>query len=63
MNDEKRKGVMARDTIVFMRRPELEERLEVTVEEKVFFSDNGSTSVDVAIKMSLQYYFNQGQKY
>ncbi len=29
---------------------------------KIFFSDNGSTSVDVAIKMSLQYYFNQGQK-
>ena len=30
--------------------------------EKIFFSDNGSTSVDVAIKMSLQYFFNQGQK-
>lgn len=29
---------------------------------KIFFSDNGSTSVDVAIKMSLQYYFNHGQK-
>ncbi len=29
---------------------------------KIFFSDNGSTSVDIAIKMSLQYYFNQGQK-
>ncbi len=29
---------------------------------KIFFSDNGSTSVDVAIKMSLQYYFNQGQE-
>lgn len=28
--------------------------------EKIFFSDNGSTSVDVAIKMSLQYYFNKG---
>ncbi|MEL4455957.1 adenosylmethionine--8-amino-7-oxononanoate transaminase [Lutimonas vermicola] len=28
--------------------------------EKLFFSDNGSTSVDVAIKMSLQYYFNKG---
>lgn len=27
---------------------------------KIFFSDNGSTSVDVAIKMSLQYYFNKG---
>lgn len=30
--------------------------------EKIFFSDNGSTSVDVAIKMSLQYFFNKGQK-
>lgn len=31
-------------------------------QEKIFFSDNGSTSVDVAIKMALQYHFNQGQK-
>lgn len=30
--------------------------------EKIFFSDNGSTSVDVAIKMALQYFFNKGQK-
>jgi len=29
---------------------------------KIFFSDNGSTSVDVAIKMALQYYFNEGEK-
>jgi len=29
---------------------------------KIFFSDNGSTSVDVAIKMSLQYFFNKEQK-
>ncbi len=29
---------------------------------KVFFSDNGSTSVDVAIKMALQYHFNRGEK-
>ncbi|MHA8065730.1 adenosylmethionine--8-amino-7-oxononanoate transaminase [Aquirufa sp. ROCK2-A2] len=29
--------------------------------EKVFFSDNGSTAVEVAIKMALQYYFNLGQ--
>lgn len=28
---------------------------------KIFFSDNGSTSVDVAIKMALQYYFNKGE--
>lgn len=27
---------------------------------KVFFSDNGSTAVEVAIKMALQYYHNQG---
>ncbi|MFC2126945.1 adenosylmethionine--8-amino-7-oxononanoate transaminase [Bacteroidota bacterium] len=30
-------------------------------QQKIFFSDNGSTSVDVAIKMSLQYHFNQGE--
>ncbi|RXK49702.1 adenosylmethionine--8-amino-7-oxononanoate transaminase [Aquirufa rosea] len=27
---------------------------------KVFFSDNGSTAVEVAIKMALQFYYNQG---
>ena len=31
-------------------------------QEKLFFSDNGSTSVDIAIKMALQYHFNQGEK-
>ncbi len=31
-------------------------------QKKVFFSDNGSTSVEVAIKMALQYYFNKGEK-
>ncbi|MGB1307295.1 MAG: adenosylmethionine--8-amino-7-oxononanoate transaminase [Oceanihabitans sp.] len=31
-------------------------------QEKIFFSDNGSTSVDVAIKMALQYHFNTGKK-
>ena len=31
-------------------------------QEKIFFSDNGSTSVDVAIKMTLQYYYNKGEK-
>lgn len=28
---------------------------------KIFFSDNGSTSVDIAIKMALQYHFNKDQ--
>ncbi|AXT18773.1 adenosylmethionine--8-amino-7-oxononanoate transaminase [Flavobacteriaceae bacterium AU392] len=31
-------------------------------QEKLFFSDNGSTSVDVAIKMALQYHFNNDEK-
>lgn len=31
-------------------------------QNKLFFSDNGSTSVEVAIKMSLQYHFNKGEK-
>ncbi|WP_196889088.1 adenosylmethionine--8-amino-7-oxononanoate transaminase [Aureivirga sp. CE67] len=29
---------------------------------KIFFSDNGSTTVDIAIKMALQFHFNQGEK-
>jgi adenosylmethionine-8-amino-7-oxononanoate aminotransferase len=31
-------------------------------QEKLFFSDNGSTAIDVAIKMALQYHFNKGEK-
>lgn len=30
-------------------------------QDKIFFSDNGSTSVDIAIKMALQYHFNKNQ--
>ncbi len=31
-------------------------------QQKLFFSDNGSTAVEVAIKVSLQYFFNKGEK-
>jgi adenosylmethionine---8-amino-7-oxononanoate aminotransferase len=31
-------------------------------QEKIFFSDNGSTSVDIAIKTALQYFFNREEK-
>jgi adenosylmethionine-8-amino-7-oxononanoate aminotransferase len=31
-------------------------------QNKIFFSDNGSTAVEVAIKVALQYYFNKGEK-
>lgn len=31
-------------------------------QQKIFFNDNGSTAVEAAIKMALQYYFNQGEK-
>ncbi|WP_378186239.1 adenosylmethionine--8-amino-7-oxononanoate transaminase [Aquimarina sp. W85] len=31
-------------------------------QEKIFFSDNGSTANEVAIKMALQYFFNRGEK-
>lgn len=31
-------------------------------QQKLFFSDNGSTASDVAIKMALQYHFNHGKK-
>ena len=31
-------------------------------QNKLFFSDNGSTTVEIAIKMALQYHFNLGDK-
>ena len=31
-------------------------------QQKVFFSDNGSTSVEVALKIALQYHFNLGRR-
>lgn len=31
-------------------------------QKKLFYSDNGSTSVEVAIKVAMQYFFNQGIK-
>ena len=30
-------------------------------QEKLFFSDNGSTATEIGIKMALQYHFNKGQ--
>nr|WP_294790116.1 adenosylmethionine--8-amino-7-oxononanoate transaminase [uncultured Mucilaginibacter sp.] len=44
---------------------ELAERLLAILpdnQQKVFYSDNGSTAVEVAIKMCLQYWHNQGLK-
>lgn len=31
-------------------------------QRKIFFSDNGSTAVEVGIKVALQYFFNKGEK-
>lgn len=43
---------------------ELAERITKVLPEsfqRVFFSDNGSTSTEVALKMSFQYWFNRGE--
>lgn len=37
-------------------------RLLPSNQQKIFFSENGSTSVEVAIKMALQYHFNRGDR-
>lgn len=31
-------------------------------QKKLFFSDNGSTAVEIAVKVALQYYYNKGEK-
>ena len=31
-------------------------------QKKLFFSDDGSTAVEVAVKLALQYYYNKGEK-
>lgn len=31
-------------------------------QKKLFFSDNGSTAVEIAIKVALQYFYNKGEK-
>ncbi|WP_350286477.1 adenosylmethionine--8-amino-7-oxononanoate transaminase [uncultured Croceitalea sp.] len=44
---------------------ELSERLMQVLPEnqaKIFFNDNGSTAVEAAIKMALQYYHNKGER-
>lgn len=37
-------------------------RLVPGEQSRIFYSDNGSTSVEVALKMALQYHFNKGEK-
>lgn len=44
---------------------ELSERLMQILpknQAKIFFNDNGSTAIEAAIKMALQYYYNKGKK-
>jgi len=51
----------------FTHRPaiELSEKLIALLpenQEKIFFNDNGSTAIEAAIKMALQFYHNKGDK-
>ena len=41
-----------------------EQLIEILPEgqNRIFFNDNGSTAVEAAIKMALQYYFNKGER-
>jgi adenosylmethionine-8-amino-7-oxononanoate aminotransferase len=44
---------------------ELSERLLTLLpdnQEKVFYTDNGSTAIEVALKMCLQFHYNRGEK-
>lgn len=66
--DKVQEGMMSLDQVVFTgftHKPaqELAEKLFSICPkslEKMFFSDNGSTSVDTALKMALQYWYNKG---
>ncbi len=66
--DKVQEGMMSLDQVVFTgftHKPaqELAEKLFSICPKslkKMFFSDNGSTSVDTALKMALQYWYNQG---
>jgi adenosylmethionine-8-amino-7-oxononanoate aminotransferase len=33
-----------------------------STQKKLFFSDNGSTAVEIALKVAMQYYYNRGEK-
>ena len=41
-----------------------EKLVEITPKnlQRVFYSDNGSTSVEIAMKVAIQYWFNKGKK-